>query len=76
MLEKVIEIIKTTYKRNDTIVKADTNLLDDLSLNSLEIAELICVFEDELDIEIPDRVLGNFRLVGDIVDYIEKTNQD
>ncbi|MCL1830138.1 MAG: DUF1493 family protein [Oscillospiraceae bacterium] len=72
MLEKVIEVIKNTYRRPDIILTADTNLLDDLNLNSLEIAELMCAFEDEFEIEIPDRVLAGFQLVKDIVEYIEK----
>ena len=74
MLERVIEIIKETYKKKDLVVDADTNLLDDLELNSLEVAELVCAFEDEFEIDIPDRAISGFRVVNDIAQYIENIN--
>ena len=72
MLNKVIEIIKERYQKDDIVITNDTSLLDDLNLNSLEVADLICTFEDEFDIEIPDRVLGSFQTIHDIVEFIEK----
>ena len=72
MLEAVVEIIRNTYKRYDITIDSGTNLLDDLNLNSLEIAELMSAFEDEFDIEIPDRILMSLFTVKDIVEFIEK----
>jgi len=70
MLDRVIATIKKTYMRQDIVLTKETNLLEDLSLNSLEIAELMCAFEDEFGVEIPDRILPRFRVINDIVEYL------
>ena len=72
MLDKVKELIKKTLKRGEIVITEDTNIIDDLELNSLELAELIYAFEDAFGIEIPDRAISKFRVVGDIIAYLEK----
>ena len=47
-------------------------LLADLGMNSFDMVNLVCVVEDEFEIEIPDRVIGTFKTVGDVIDFIEK----
>ncbi|MBQ9941710.1 MAG: DUF1493 family protein [Christensenellaceae bacterium] len=70
MLEKVIEIIRTKLDLNDMQITADTNLLSDLSINSLELVELVCEFEVEFDIEVPEKDIRRFSKVSDIVEYL------
>ena len=43
-----------------------------LGVNSLELAELILVVEDKLDIEINEDDLHKFITVGDVVKYLEE----
>ena len=75
MLKKVAELIEKTLKRNDITLTESTDLIKDLELNSLDLAELISAFEDEFDIEIPERDVVNFRVVKNIVAYLERINQ-
>ena len=49
----------------------DSNLLTDFDLSSLDIAEIICAIEDELDIEIPEKALLRIKTVGDIYNYVD-----
>lgn len=53
-------------------ITRDTVLLADLGMNSFDLVNLVCVVEDEFEIEIPDRVIGTFKTVGDVIDFIEK----
>jgi len=71
MLKRVEEIIRKTFDTYGVSITEETNLIDDLGLNSLELAELVYVFEDEFNIEIPDRDIVNFRTVNDIVSYLK-----
>jgi len=72
ILERVAQIINDTLKRADTEITGQTNIIDDLKLNSLEVAELICAFENTFGIEIADREVTRLRVVRDIAAYLEK----
>ena len=71
MFEKVKNLIVETLNKDGRNVTKDADLIVDLGLNSLEIAELVCAFENEFNIEIPDRDISKFRVIRDIVDYLE-----
>ena len=72
MLEKTTEILKG-YMDNDEIeITRDSALVDDLGLSSLEVINIVAEFEDEFDVEVPERVIPTLRTVGDIVDYLEE----
>ena len=46
--------------------------MEDLGLSSLEVINLVLAFEDEFEIEIPERIIPTMHTVGDIVAYLEK----
>jgi len=50
----------------------DTNLIDDLGADSLDVVELIMSLEDEFGIAISDNDAAQLYTVGRIVDYLEK----
>ena len=56
-------------------VKIDSTFIDDLGADSLDIVELIMAFEEEFNIEIPDKIAEKIKTVKDAVDYIEKEKQ-
>ena len=67
--DTVLKILLDTPKIDS--VTPESNLLTDFGLSSLEIAEIVCSIEDELDIEIPDKDLIHIKTVGDIYNYVE-----
>ena len=66
VFEKLREIIV-----NQLDVTLDTNLVEDLEADSLDLVEVIMAIEDEFSIEIPDESMDSFKTVADVVDYIE-----
>ena len=70
MLEKQIKIIQEQTGDECVGITKDSILLADLGMNSFDLINMVCVLEDEFDVEIPDRVIGNFKTVGDVADYI------
>ena len=73
MLEKLKEIIKE-HTGSDIDITEDTVLLTDLGMSSFDLVQLVCAVEDEFDIEIPDKEIKNFKTVGDVIGFIEKSN--
>ena len=72
MLEKIIQIIRENTGKDEIVISEDTILLADLGLNSLDLLNLVCIVEDEFEIEIPDRVVWQFKTVGDVMNFIEE----
>jgi acyl carrier protein len=72
MFERAVAILKEHIDNDEIEITRDSALVDDLALSSLEVINIVADFEDEFDIEVPDRVIPSLRTVGDIVDYLEK----
>ena len=71
MLEKLTAIIHEETGNNALTVTRDSVLLSDLGMNSLDLVNMVCVVEDAFDVEIPDRVIGKMKTVGDVIDFLE-----
>lgn len=72
MFEKCVEILKKYTNMPVEEITPQTALQADMGLNSLDVVNIVVDFEDEFDIEIPDRLIKSFVKVGDIVEYMEK----
>lgn len=71
MLEKLTALIRERTGDETIVISRDSMLLADLGMNSFDLVNLVCILEDEFDVEIPDRVIGSFKTVGNVIDYIE-----
>ena len=72
MLERTVDILKEYVDADGFEITRDSALVDDLGLSSLEVINLVAAFEDEFEIEVPDRIIPTLRTVGEIVDYLEE----
>lgn len=71
MLEQLANLVYDQTGDRSVEITRDTVLLADLGMNSFDLVNLVCVVEDEFEVEIPDRVIGTFKTVGDVIEYIE-----
>ena len=71
---KVIEIMKPYVKNQEALnaVSEDTNILQDLKVNSARLVDIILNFEDEFDIEVEDEDADAVNTVGDAVGLIQQ----
>jgi acyl carrier protein len=72
VLEKVVEIL-TPYVKNEAALTAltlETNILDDLKVNSARLVDVVLAFEDEFGIEVADDEVDTVNTVGDAVHLI------
>ena len=72
MEEKVINIISSVCEIDKKDIKLDSNLVNDLELESLDVVDLVVAFEKEFNIKIDDKDIKQFQTVEDIVEYLEK----
>ena len=72
MLEKMREVICRYVEIDPNTLTEDTNIRSELGLNSLELINIAVAIEDEFDVEIPDREVGNIETLGDAIKVIEK----
>ncbi|SFG45669.1 acyl carrier protein [Lachnospiraceae bacterium C7] len=70
--EKVRDIIVETVNLDQEDVKMESNLKENLGLDSLDAVELNMALEEAFDITIDDEELVKFVTVKNIVDYIDK----
>ena len=76
MLEKLIEVICRYVDIDPSKLSAETNIRSELGLNSLELINIAVAIEDEFDVEIPDREVGNIETLGDAIKVIQKYMED
>ena len=76
MFEKIQEIIADKLSMDAEEITLDSSFIDDLNADSLDIVELIMALEDELEMEIPDEDVENFKTVGDVVNYVKTHHEE
>ena len=72
IFEKVRDALASQFELDPESVTMDTNLVDDLGADSLDVVELIMELEDEFGFAISDEDAAQLYTVGRIVDYLEK----
>ena len=72
MLETLRDVICNYVDIDRNTLTEDTNIRSELGLNSLELINIAVAIEDEFDVEIPDREVGNIETLGDAIKFIEK----
>jgi len=72
IFDKVIAILKPYVKNRDALatVSNETNILEDLKVNSARLVDVVLAFEDEFEIEIADEDADGVDTVGDAVSLI------
>lgn len=76
MLETLRKVICRFVDIDPNTLTEDTNIRSELGLNSLELINIAVAIEDEFDVEIPDREVGNIETLGDAIKVIEKYIED
>ena len=71
IFEQVKKILCDQLDLEEEQVNEDSEVIDDLGADSLDIVDLVVTLEEEFDTEIPDEDIENLKTVGDIVKYIE-----
>ncbi|MDK7354825.1 acyl carrier protein [Peptoniphilus harei] len=71
-LENLKNIIANNFGVKKEEIKMESNLQDDLGLDSLDAVELSMAIEEETGIEIPDEEFQKFITVEDLINFLNK----
>ena len=72
MCERLKNILVEELSLNPDDVTLSAELANDLGVNSLELADLVLVCEDEFGVEFNEDDIHKFITVGDVVEYLEE----
>ena len=72
VFDKIKAIIVEQLQVDESAIEMDTNLMKDLSADSLDAVEIIMAIEDEFGVEIPDEEAEGIQTVSDLVAFVEK----
>ena len=69
MLEEFRKILKDYYEITD--VELTSNFKKDFDLTSFDFVNLICIIEEQYDIEIEEDQYRSLNTIGELIEYIE-----
>ena len=72
IFEQVRDALAQQFEVDPETITPDTNLIDDLGADSLDVVELIMSLEDMYGISITDEDAAQLYTVRRIVEYLEK----
>ncbi len=72
IFQKVQDALAKQFELDPQTITLDTNLIDDIGADSLDVVELIMSLEDEFGIAISDEDAAQLFTVRRIVEYLEK----
>ena len=72
VFEKIRRILCDQLDLDEDKVTMESDIVEDLEADSLDVVDLVMTIEDEFGLEVPDEEIENFRSVGDVVRYIQK----
>ena len=73
--QKVISLIAEQLGKSENEVTLDSQFIEDLGAESLDLVELIMSMEDEFGVEIADEDAEKILKVSDAVDYVVKNSK-
>ncbi|MFV0413233.1 MAG: acyl carrier protein [Oscillospiraceae bacterium] len=72
VFERIRQILVDQLDLEEDRITMDSDIIEDLEADSLDVVDLIMSMEDEFGVEVPDDQIENFKTVGDIVRYVEE----
>ncbi|WP_240469593.1 acyl carrier protein [Lactobacillus crispatus] len=71
IFNKIKDMIADNFDVDKDKITEDTNFMNDLDADSIDLVEFILQLEDEFGAEIPDDEAEKIKTIGDAVSYIK-----
>lgn len=72
MENKVMRIIAEISEVNESEIRMESELVDDLEVDSMMSLEILTELEREFDIQMSEKDLADFVTVGDIFNFVKE----
>ncbi len=71
VVDKVKELLASQLDMDMDKISADTDIINDLGADSLDVVEMIMMLEEEFGLVITDESIYGYKTVGEIASFIE-----
>lgn len=71
IFDRIKEALVNQFEVDPDKITRDTDIMNDLGADSLDLVELIMTLEDEYGVSVTDESIYERKTVGEIADYIE-----
>jgi len=71
VFEKIREALSVQFEVDPDKITRDTDVMNDLGADSLDLVELIMTLEDEYGVTVTDESVYEHKTAGEIADFIE-----
>ncbi|MGN1201297.1 MAG: acyl carrier protein [Candidatus Caccovivens sp.] len=75
ILDKVSELVAEQLGIDKSTITAESNIIEDLGADSLDVIEMLMTLEDEYGITIPDEKISQIKTIGQIVELLEESQK-
>ena len=72
MLEKIMELLAKQLRIDVNTLSPDTNIIEDLGADSLDVVEMLMAIEENFGITVSDEEAVTLKTIADVADFIEK----
>ncbi|MFI3128711.1 MAG: acyl carrier protein [Bacillota bacterium] len=69
--EKVREMLSAQLKIEEAQITMETDFVQDLQADSIDVFEMLVAMEEEFDVTLPDDEVQNIKKVCDLVKFLE-----
>ena len=71
VLDKIKSILSSQFGIDEDQITENTDVVNDLGADSLDVVEMLMTIEEEYGIVVPDDAITTFKTVGDVARYLE-----
>ena len=71
VFEKIRDALASQFEVDPATITRDTDIMNDLGADSLDLVELIMTLEDAYSINVTDETVYEHKTVGEITNFIE-----
>ena len=72
IFEKIKKLLAEQINISEDEIKMESDIINDLGADSLDVVEMLMSVETEFDVTVPDEVAMDMKTIGDVVSFIEK----
>ena len=72
MVEKIIALLAKQFRIDASTIDENTNVIEDLGADSLEIVDMLMAIEENFGISVSDEEALTLKTVKDVAEFIER----
>lgn len=76
MKDRIIEVLAKQLRLDPSEINENSNIMEDLGADSLDLVEILMTLESEMGIIISDEDALTLKTVGDVAVYLERITGD